>query len=104
MSPSLHPASSPEGALRVREHTLIDIEQALGATSFSLVDDRVTFTRAGGRGGPAARWAMRLGDWVVRQEGTWVVVPDGEISAVRPEPAPGAPAVTGASAGRAAAR
>lgn len=70
-----HPLNQP-GAMRVVEHRLVDVCDAMKADSFSLVEDQVTFVRRprGGRAG--RRWTAALGDWCVPDGTEWQVVSD----------------------------
>lgn len=81
MSPSRHPTSSFERVLRVREHTLVDLCDLLGADAFSLTDGVVIFTRRAGPGRPVERWSARLGDWCVCDNGCWRFLADSDVPA-----------------------
>lgn len=76
-----HPIARSDQAVRLLEHTLIDVCDTIGADSFSLVETEVTFVRrpVGERAGQ--RWTGRLGDWLVPDgAGFWRIVSDQEIT------------------------
>lgn len=61
-----HPLAVDPQAVRLLEHTLLRTEELLGADSFSLDGDVVTFRRGATAHGPATTWRGRLGNWLVR--------------------------------------
>lgn len=66
MNQSTHPLTGDPGAVRLLEHTLLEIEELLGADSFTVDGDEVVFRRHPTAESPAASWQGRLGDWLVR--------------------------------------
>ena len=90
MTSSTHPLARSDDAIRLREHTLVEIGDLLGADSFSLVDEEVTFTRRAVGDQPAMRWVGRLGDWLVSDgQSFWRIVsdPSGSDRPVLPDEA-----------------
>lgn len=66
MDQSTHPLARDPGAVRLLEHNLLDVEEALDADSFTLDADEVTFRRWARGGQPPLTWQGRIGDWLVR--------------------------------------
>lgn len=66
MDQSTHPLARDPGAVRLLEHNLLDVEEALDADSFTLDADEVTFRRRARGGQPPLTWQGRIGDWLVR--------------------------------------
>jgi hypothetical protein len=74
---SLHPLARDPSAVRLLEHNLLDIEETLGADSFTLDADEVTFRRRARGTSPAVTWRGRIGDWLVRDgEAHWRIASD----------------------------
>lgn len=81
MTDSVHPLALDPHAVRLLEHTLIKVEELLGADSFSLDGDTLTFRRRARAEVPAAVWHGRIGDWLV-QDGSahWRLVSDEAVT------------------------
>lgn len=81
MTNSTHPLATDPNAVRLLEHTLVRTEELLGANSFSLDGDVVTFRRRATALAPATTWQGRLGDWLV-QDGSahWRIVSDDVLA------------------------
>lgn len=81
MENSTHPLARDPGAVRLLEHNLLDIEEALGADSFTLDADEVTFRRRARGTRPQVTWQGRIGDWLV-QDGNahWRIASDQPIT------------------------
>lgn len=76
-----HPLALDPGAVRLSEHNLLDIEEMLGADSFTLDEDDVVFRRRGFGGASAVSWQGQLGDWLVRDgAGFWRIVSDQSLT------------------------
>jgi hypothetical protein len=77
MDNSTHPLARDPGAVRLLEHNLLDIEEALGADSFTLDADEVTFRRRARGPQPPLTWRGRIGDWLVRDgKAHWRIASD----------------------------
>jgi len=80
-----HPLALDPHAVRLLEHTLLRTEELLGADSFSLDGDAVTFRRRGSALAPATTWHGRLGDWLVHDgSAQWRIVSDEAMVSARP--------------------
>lgn len=81
MRQSTHPLSLDPDAVRLLEHSLLDIEQLLGADSFSIDGDEVVFRRRSSHQLPAVIWRGRVGDWLVRDgDAHWRIVSDQPLT------------------------
>lgn len=81
MDPSTPFFVNARRVLRIREHTLLDVSDLLGADTFSLVDEEVTFTRRQTPEQGAQRWMARLGDWLILDdERKWQLVADSAVT------------------------
>lgn len=90
MGDSLHPLARDPRAIRLLEHNLLDIEEALGADSFTVDADEVIFRRRASGILPTLTWRGRIGDWLVHDgDAHWRIVPDEPATLDRPitEPA-----------------
>lgn len=77
MDHSSHPLARDPGAVRLLEHNLLDIEEALDADSFTLDADEVTFRRRARGPHPATTWRGRIGDWLVQDgDAHWRIASD----------------------------
>lgn len=89
MEQSTHPLAIDPDAVRLLEHSLLEVEVLLGATSFSLNESEVVFRRRPSHRRPAATWKGRIGDWLVRDgEAHWRIVSDQPLT-LDPEQTPG---------------
>jgi hypothetical protein len=66
----LHPQATHRAALPIREDTLVDICEMLGAERFELVDTSVTFFKRLPLG-DGIRWVGAFGDHMVVSGNTW---------------------------------
>lgn len=81
MDHTTHPLALDPSAVRLLEHNLLEIEETLGADSFSLDADQVVFRRRATPGGLATSWQGRLGDWLVRDGADhWRIVSDQSVT------------------------
>ena len=81
MNQSTHPLSLDPDAVRLLEHSLLDIEQLLGADSFSIDGNEVVFRRRPSSHWSAAIWRGRVGDWLVRDgDAHWRIVSDQPLT------------------------
>ena len=77
MNYSTHPLARDTSAVRLLEHNLLDIEESLGADSFTVDADEVTFRRRASGTRPAATWRGRIGDWLVQDgDAHWRIASD----------------------------
>lgn len=77
MTDSVHPLALDPNAVRLREHSLIQVEELLEADSFSLDGDIVVFRRRARGDIPAVSWQGRIGDWLVLDGAAhWRIVSD----------------------------
>lgn len=77
MDQTTHPLASDPSALRLLEHTLLDIEELLGADSFTVDEDHVVFRRRATASRAATTWEGRMGDWLVSDGAAhWRIVSD----------------------------
>lgn len=81
MTDSVHPLALDPHAVRLLEHSLLEIEELLGADSFSVDGDTVTFRRRARADTAVATWQGRIGDWLV-QDGSahWRIVSDDVVT------------------------
>lgn len=92
MSDTTHPLARDNEAVRLLEHTLIDIQILLDADRFALDGDEVVFTRRGRGGNADLSWSGRIGDWLVRDgQAFWRIVSDDHV--VLPTSVPSKPGV-----------
>jgi hypothetical protein len=66
MSDSTHPAARSDGAIRILEHTLLDVCARLRVGSSALDARQVVFTQPGQGNRLVRRWTAGLGDWLIR--------------------------------------
>jgi hypothetical protein len=77
MDQTIHPLASDPSALRLLEHSLLDIEELLGADSFTVDGDQVVFRRRATGTRAAVSWEGRMGDWLVSDGAAhWRIVSD----------------------------
>jgi hypothetical protein len=85
MDHSTHPLARDASAVRLLEHNLLEIEESLGADSFSVDADEVVFRRRALGTRPAATWRGRIGDWLVQDgDAHWRIASDQPMTLDQP--------------------